>query len=244
MKNLIYIIVLMLFTSCLSIKPANNINKAENKVIKFNEGIKNQVDKYPSLISKAFKVIVKDTIYIEGDSAEFDVDLFNIDSLVKLNKDYQTVVNYKQKQIDSLLSIPLSEYPDTCQYIVDELNQRIEILKDNNKQFQKESRIWFDSYTDLITKKTSGTYEDNIFRINYNYQNGNIKIEPSVKPSYRIVDKEEYNYNVKIRKNFYQDWKFYPFLLIIITLFYFFGDIIFGIIKKVVSLVRKLIFKI
>lgn len=244
MNKLILFISLLFVTSCIATKPASNINKAENRIIKFNQGIKNQIDTYPSLVNKAFKVIVKDTVYIPVDSSDFIITLIKVDSLLTASQNYLKLINQRQDIIDSLINVLLKDYPIECQYIVTDLNNRIKQLHSLSKQYQLESTEWHSKYINAITNTVIGTYTDDKFVVNYYYSHGQVDISVKTQDKFIVVDKEEHNYNVKIKKNFWQDWKFYPFLLTLTAIFYFFGNIIFGFIKNIVFLVRKLIFKI
>lgn len=241
----IMIIILLLgLNSCYTKRAARNINKAENKVIYFNEGIKNQIDAFPSLVDKAFTITKKDTVFIPGDSAKFNLQLIQIDSLKNITERYSRDLKTSNELIDSLMNVPLGEYPKECQFIVDELQSRISRLGSELKTQQSLASKWQLDYLNIINKAITGVYEDSVFVIPYTYSAGNIELSPRVKDKFIIRDVTSEQFNVKVRKNFWQDIKFYPFLLGLIALFYFFGDFIFGLLKKGVSLLRKLIFKI
>lgn len=241
---LIILIVGLCSTSCVSTRPANNITKAENRIIEYNKGTKNQLDRYPSLISKANKVIIRDTIRIPMDSTTFTATLIQLDSLEKITERNIKLLSYRGFIIDSLLNVPLNEFPKECDEIVKELQHRIKLISQNFRTQAKETTDWYVKYMQVVSNETSGFYEDDKFRVDYFYKYGEIQINPKVKDRFIIVDKEEYNYEIDIRKNFWQDLKFYPFLIVLISLFYFFGDLIFGFIKKTVYLLRKLLIKI
>ena len=245
-----YLIMLMLLlvglcsTSCVSTKTANSIKKAENRIIKYNKGTKNQIDRFPSLASKANKVIIRDTVRVPMDSTSFKTTLIQLDSLQKIIEENIKLLSYRGLVIDSLLNTPLNEFPEECEEVVKELKHRIKLISENFKTQSRETVEWFYKYMQVVSNETSGYYEDDKFRVDYFYRYGEIQISPKVKDRFIIVDKEEYNYEIYIRKNFWQDLKFYPFLIVLTSLFYFFGDIIFGFIKKTVSLLRKFLLKI
>lgn len=241
---IILLLVGLCSTSCVSTKPANSIKKAENRIIKYNIGTKNQLERYPSLIKKANKIIVKDTVKIPMDSVSFTATLIQLDSLEKLTEKNIKLLSYRGFIIDSLLNVPLNEFPKECDEIVKELQFRLRLVSQNFKTQTKESTEWFNKYMKVVSTENTGFYEDDKFKVDYFYKYGDIQISPKVKDKFIIIDKEEYTYEVDIRKNFWQDLKFYPFLLILISLFYFFGDIIFGFIKKTLPLLRKLLIKI
>lgn len=238
--NKYLLILFLVLTACVSTRPAKNIDKAENKIIKFNKGIKNQVDKYPELVDKAFRVVIKDTIVVEGDSVSFDVELISKSKLDSLNKTYKELLNTSNKKIDSLINLPLIPYEDNCQEVVNQLLSRIAVLKEGLDYQKNETTKWFENYQNIVLNTIDGTYKDEKFTVHYSYYNGNITIKPTTNDKYIVVDKEEYNYNVKIKKNFWQDIKFYPFIIILVAIFYFFGNQIFAFIKNIVSLIIKL----
>lgn len=241
MKDIIISLILILFTACVSIKPANNINKAENKIIKFNDGIKNQIDKYPSLANKAWKVIVKDTVYIPIDSSNFTLQLIKVDSLLSVSQNYLKKINKRQIFIDSLINVPLKDYPKECEYIVEDLSKRINKLYILSKQYQEESIKWHSNYISAITTTIVGAYSDDKFIVDYFYYNGQIDIKVKTQDRYIVVDKEEHFYDVNIRKHFWQDTKFYVFLLMLLSLFYFFPTIIGNVINIIIKFFRKII---
>src|SRR5690606_32817308 len=90
------LIILIGLGSCVSTKPANTISKAENRIIKLNTGIQNQIEKYPSLISKAYIKTEKIPVYIPADSTEFKLKLLQIDSLINLTNKYLQESKYNQ----------------------------------------------------------------------------------------------------------------------------------------------------
>ena len=231
-------------SSCISTKPARSLNKAENKIIKYHEGIQNQIDKFPNLAEKAFTRIVKEEYIIPPDSAYIKRLLFNLDSINKNTEGLVKLLGKNYDEIDSLLSVLPDSIPENCDPVVQQLQANNRIVLQKLRYQQNETTKWFNNYYELLSGSIKGTYIDSSFVVEYEYLNGDIIIRPKTNPKKIIVDKEEYDYNIDIRKNFWQDFKFYPFLIVLTSIFYFFGTQIFGFIKIVVSLIRKLIFKI
>jgi hypothetical protein len=248
MKNNILILILCLFSACVSIKPAKNINKAENRIISFNKGIQNQIERFPSLVDKAYKITVRDTVFIPGYSAEFKQQLIKIDSLQKITENFNKVISDRNLVIDSLMNVPLQDYPAECQYIVDELKLRIKRLREELIYRQGETDKWFNNYYAVVSLRTEGFYEDEIFHVEYEYYKGDIIIRPSVKPSYKIVEYDKFTYDISIRKHFWQDFKFWGLMIIILNIFYFFNDLVYNSLKfiftSIKSFIRKLFIKI
>ncbi len=240
----IILILLIGLNSCVSTKPARTINKAENRIIKLNEGIQNQIERYPSLVNKAYIKTERIPVYIPADSSQFKLQLLQIDSLTNLTDKYLRDSKYNEYLVDSLLNLPLQDYPAECQFIVNDLQNRISLLGTQYKKQQELTNQWQSNYLRIINTPITGIYEDSVFHIRYSYQNGEIDLYPKVKERYQVVDVETVKYDINIKKHFWQDFKFYIFLIFLITLFYLFGDFIFGLIKKGLSLLRKLIFKI
>lgn len=247
-NNLIYIIFLILITSCVSLKPANTLNKAENRIIKYNTGIKNQIDKYPQLVDKAYKIIVKDTVRVGIDSSKFKSILFDLEYLRNINSEYETIINNSNVTIDSLLKLPIKDYPKECEQLVSDFNKRIARLGEEFSLQQKLTIDWRNKYEEVLNDSVIGKYEDDKFIINYIYSSGEIELDVLTKDKYIIVDKEEYTYDISIRKEFWQDFKFYIFLSSILVIIYFFGkelqSILNSILNAVLTIIRKLLIKI
>lgn len=231
-------------SSCVSLKPANTYNQAENKIRKFNTGIQNQIERYPTLADIAYKTIIKDTVYIPSQSTEFTADIMDTDSLIALTEDYNIWLTERQLVIDSLLNKPLPEYGSNCDIIVNELRNRISVI---NKQYQdqkEQSLFYIDKYNSIALSNTKGTYEDSLFIVDYNYSNGDILIQPSIKDSFVIRDKTEIGYDIDIRRHFWQDIKFWGFLIILLNIFYFFNDLVYKFLSSIFTAIKTFIRKI
>ncbi len=246
--NLFILLLLLLSTACVTLKPANNPDKAESKIIKFNTGIQNQIDRFPQLINKAFTVTKYDTVYFPEQSSEFRIALFKIDSLEKITKQYQEFILQRNYQIDSLLNVPLKDYPKECQFIVDDLNKRISLLRQELNLRNLKSQELYNKYQAILTTRVQGFYEDSIFHVDYDYYNGEVIVKPTVKEQFKVVPVEINDFNIKAKKHFYQDFKFWIFLTLLLLIFYFFKDLVYNILDSIftsiIKLFRKLLIKI
>ena len=237
------LILLIAFTSCVSLKPGKNIDKAEDRIIKLNKGIQNQIERFPSLVDKTYTTTKYDTITIPRDTVVLEVELFDVEVLDSLEKEYY-FSQLELKAASSSLEDLKTKYSSNS-VLVSKL-QRTQLLLNNYK-------IKSDSIFSLYKKASRnsnllGTYEDDKFKINYTVSNGKINLRVNTKPKYKVVKVSETTNEVNIKKHFYEDYKFYLVLLGILILIYFIGDILKEILNKVieniVKIIRKLIFKI
>jgi hypothetical protein len=236
--------LIALGTSCVSLKTARTLPKAENKIIKYHTGIQNQIEVYPQLVDKAFTRIVKVPVFVKGDSAQFDTNIINVDSLVDLTNEYKAWIEAKQEIIDSLLNVPIVSYPVECDEVVQQLSFK---LKTVNKlyQEQKEQTLYFlDRYNNLVFKRVEDTYEDELFLVSVIYQDGKLTITPRVKDRWIITDVEKQTYVIDIRKHFWQDIKFWGFLILLVNLFYFFNRLFYNILDSIFTAIKTFIRKV
>jgi hypothetical protein len=245
-KSLLLIGILIILTaSCVSIKTASTLNKAENKIIKFNEGIQNQIDEYPELVDKAYTRIEKVPVYIPGDSTKFKINLLKLDSLNKLQSNYLESISIKDKQIDSLVNIKSSKYNGTNgQLVIDQLEKRIFKLGEINKEQTKLTNYFLNKYNLELLKKVEYTHNDSIFTVDVIYQDGTLVVKPKVKDRWVITDVEKTNYNINVRKHFWQDIKFWGFLIVLVNFFYFFNNLFFNILDFIFTAIKTFIRKI
>lgn len=243
-NNLLILFLIFIMSSCVSLKPARSYEKAEVKVRKFNTGIQNQIERFPSLSDIAYKTVIKDTVFIPSKSTDLTVDLINTDSLISLNKQYKEWLQDRQYIIDSILNKPLPSYTPNCDIIVNELRNRISIINRQYQDQKEQSLFYLDKYNSIVTNPTKGIYEDSLFIVKYEYINGSINIQPTVKENYVIRDKTLIGYDIDIRRHFWQDVKFWGFLILILNIFYFFNDLVYKFLNSIFTAITKLIRKI
>jgi len=161
-KQISLVLLLMLSFSCISTKPANSIDKAEKKIALYNEGIKNQIERYPTLIDGVYTETKYDTLYLKADSIKLDILYQNISFLDSINKEYKERYNDQSQYIDSLESIDYNKYDTTgvLKKTINGLTLKIRtLIQENNVLFQK--------YNEEISKKIVGEYSDSTFIVNY-----------------------------------------------------------------------------
>lgn len=237
----LFIVMLIMFlsASCVSTRTASTQNKAENRIIKYNKGMQNQIEAYPKLVDKAFTIIEEKEIYIPGDSLKLSLLLNDIKTLDSLNQEYLNSNKDLDQKLDSLLSIS----GDTA---VD-LNLSRGVIKNlllKVSQLNKLNKDLFKKYNEAMLHESIGTYQDSAFVVDYIYKEGILSLDIKVKDKYQLVETSKTQYEVDIRKNFWQDIKFWGFMIVILNLFYFFGDIIKAFLNKILIFIRKLFIKV
>ena len=243
MKYLIYIMLIFTFSSCVSLKPAKDINKAENKIKKFNKGLQNQVDRFPSLASLAYTFTVYDTVKVPGDTINFKLPLQDSSIIADLEASYLT----SSKQIDSI--ILLNENLDHSKLNTKQLRNNFLLNNRLLKNYKAKSDSLFILYRSAVALNNRfGTKETDKFLIDYKLVNGILDIKVKTKDKFVVVEKEIKNYDIKIKGKFYQDWRFWVLISIIIALIYFIGDkitdIVQSLINSIIGFIKKLILKI
>ena len=237
-SNLIVLIGLLgilLSTSCVSTRPANNINTAERRIIKHNDGINNQIERFPSLVNKA-RVITKEIqVLVPGDSVKLSLLLQDIAKLDSINKRHQVGSNELDNKIDSLTHI----FQDS---IVSLYDQRIIVknLLQRVAKLNRENRILFEKYTQNCIVDQTGTYTDDSFIVDYRFINGVLTMDIRSKDQTLNIETESKKFEISIRRHFWQDFKFYIFLFVLLALAYAFPNIL----QKPIRFIRKLILKI
>jgi hypothetical protein len=233
----------MLSFSCISTKPANSIDKAEKKIALYNEGIKNQIERYPTLIDGVYTETKYETLYLESDSVKLNILYQNISFLDSINKEYKERYNDQSQYIDSLENIDYNKYDTTgvLKKTINGLTLKIRtLIQENNILFQK--------YNEEISKKIVGEYSDSTFVVNYLFEKGLLHLNVQTKPEYKVVPVSYTTNKIKSTVKFWQDFRFYGFLILLFNLIFFFGAELQAILKKVIStiitFIRKLIFKI
>lgn len=248
-NNIIVPLLLLLLTvSCVTTKPAKTIQKAENRIIRYHDGIQNQIDKYPSLVNKAFTRTRIDTLFIPGSNINLSILLQDIDSLTKINSQLITSSNSMNITIDSLMNIPMKDVPLNCQFIVDEYKTRLNKLSTSLKSqlYSKDSLIRV--YQRVAVINETGKYEDDNVIINYEITKGYIDFDVKLKSKKHLVTVEENTYGIDIRKHFWQDFKFWILAIIILIIFYLTNPLVSkflnNIFTSIIRIVRKLFIKI
>lgn len=245
MKNNIFILLaVILMFSCVSLQPANTLSKAENKIRKYNTGIQNQIERFPSLVDKAYTYTITDTLFLKEESSEFEVSLLKIDSLLNEITKYDRFIAQRDSTIQSLMDTPLPEFPIECQDIVNELTKRNNILSKELIIRSKELNKVFNTYQEELNKRITGQYEDSIFRIDYEFYKGDILIKPTVKERFELYEKSIVINSIDIRKHFWQDIKFWGFLILLLNIFYFFNSLIYNILNSIFTGIKKFVMKL
>lgn len=236
-------ILLIVFTSCVSLKPGKDIEKAEDRIIKYNKGINNQLERFPKLADKAFTSTKYDTIKLPADTVTLGVELFDVETLDSLEREYY-FSQLKLEAASSNLEELKSKYSSNS--VLASKLQSTQLLLNNYK-------IKSDSVFNLYKQASRnsnfvGNYEDNKFKVDYTVSNGKINLRINTKSNYKVVKVSETKNEINIKEHFYEDYKFYILLLGLLVLIYFIGDILKDILNRIVEtilrLIRKLIFKI
>lgn len=238
-----FIIVLVLAASCVSTRPANNINRAEKRIIKYNTGIQNQIKQFPSLVDKAYKTTEIITIHIPADSLKLTLLLQEIKELQSINSEFKATNTLLDTKLDSLDS-----YVNNVDIDLNDSRQYISTLLQRVRNLNKENQVLFEKYQQLATMVQEGTYEDDIHLVNFTFKDGLLLLDIVTKEKEIQEEVVTENYNVDIRRHFWQDIKFWGFILILINLIYFFNSLIYNfldsIFTAIIKFVRKLLIKI
>lgn len=243
LKQLSLVLLLMLSVSCISTKTANTISKAEKKIALYNEGIDNQLERYPSLIDKAKTKIKYDTVFIYADSVKLKLLYQNISFLDSINKQKDKNFEEQLEYIDSLENIDYTKYDSSGK-----LRKTVINLTGQVKSLLRENKNLFEKYSQEITKRIDGEYTDSAFVVKYVFENGNLYLDVKTQPKYKVVPVSYTTNQIKATTRFWQDYRFYGFLLILFNIIYFFGSQLQSILKKIINailvFVRKLIIKV
>jgi len=242
-RILIKILMLMMIviaSSCVSTRPASTLKRAENRVIKLNEGLDNQVSRYPELISKVRRRVVLQEVPLPIDSLRLNLLLQDIVFLRSLNSQMMETTVRMNMTIDSLMNMPIQDYPEECEFIVADLRSRINRLGSSLKVMNADRDRLQQLYTEASLIRQDGTYTDDRFIVDYLYEEGQLQFNVRTREGFIVVEKEIHEYDIDIRKHFWQDWKFYIFFITMVGIFYMFGDILFRVIGKLISSIRKL----
>jgi len=233
--KIVLIILLLFITSCVSLKTAKNINKAENKIILFDKGINNQIEKYPELVTDAFTMIVYDTIQIASDSLQVNLILQDTKSLDSINNELIDNTSKSFNKVDSIVNIVIKDNPVT--------KLQLTKIKKIVKEYKIKSDTLFQKYTELsYLENIEGIYENYKFIIPYTIKNGVLQMNVKTKEGFIVIEKSITTNKINIRKNFWQDKKFwFLFVVPIIALVYLLGSKIQGLMQFIVKLIRKLI---
>jgi len=245
-SNLLMMLLLMFSVSCVSLKPAKTFDKAEKKVIQFNKGIQNQIDRYPDLVDKAFTITIYDTLYISRDSAKIKLLLQNIDFLDSVNTKYKKNELETLALLDSLSLVQLNT--DTGNTELDSVsniyNKQIQYLSAKITNLVKENGELKSLFDEEVFTDLSGVYKDSVFTVNYLFKDGYINLDVSTNERYEVVEKQINKFDIKPKIHFWQDIKFYGMLLILLNALYFFGAEIQLALKALLRAIGKFIRKI
>lgn len=242
--NKLLVIILLFFSSCgsiVSVKTAKNINKAENRIIKYNRGIQNQIERFPELIDNAYIIKQIDSILVKEDSIQLELLLNNqknADSLKIKIIELQDSISKSVKELETI------EVKDTIS------RRKLDLFIYKYKQYENKYNQLFNLYNNSIELNNQiGVIQDNNFIIDYKITDGKLIASIRNKEKYIPYEKTITKNNINIRKDFWKDKKFWFFFLIpLLVIIFFIGDkikeIMQGFIKNIVKFVRKLIIKV
>lgn len=239
----IILLLLLLLSACVSTKPANNIKEAERRITKYNTGINNQLEVFPSLANKVYKVTEIITIEVPADSIKINVLLQDLKALNKIVDDYKykyDSVNYKLTSIETYVgdnTVDLNQHRGEIKSLI----TRLKILNKENKEL-------FKKYQDLSSLPQSGVFEDESFIVKYRFENGIFLMDVTSKQKEVSTEVDTQHFNIDIRKHFWQDIKFWGFLLILLNIVYFFNDLVYNFLQSIftaiINFIRRLFIKI
>lgn len=230
------LIFLILTTSCISTRVAKNKHKATNKIIKYHEGISNQLEAYPELITNSTTTIVYDTITIPADTVSIEIYLQDTVYLNKLEDTYDSQGMILNSAMSTLDEVTISNY-----------KYKIKVAEGLIRSYKAKSDSLFQRYTESARLSNQyGMITELMYEIPYKIINGKLELEVRVKPKYKVVEKSITTNNVDIRKDYWQDKKFYfTFLIPLLILLFFFGDKLQEgltiIVSKSLALIKKII---
>jgi len=232
MKYIIIIITAIVFQGCAVKKAANDIEGAKKHIKNANATIMNQIERYPSLVDNAFTSIKTDTIYIPGDSIILNNELQNFDSLNQIQQDYYSLEDTYEVALSMLQNFKTK---DKDLFKTKKLLNIYKLKTDSI--FNK-----YVSQSKLINQ--IGVQEKNAFKLHYKIVNGKLTTKAILKPNWKLINTTETTNKIKIKDSFWQDEKFYLFLLGLLALIYFLGDLLKEILHKVVDTMINLFKKI
>lgn len=238
MKKLL-IVLLLATSSCVSLKTAKNIEKAEDKIVLYNKGVNNQLERYPELIDEAFTTIVYDTVQIASDSLKVDLTLQDSEALDSLSTELVEATGEVLDEIDSIVNVVIRDNPATEL----ELTKIKKLVRD----YRIRADTLFEEYMELSKlKNIEGVWEDDNFLIPYSVKDGVLEMDVKTKEDFVVVEKSVTTNKIDIRKDFWQDGKFwFLFIIPLLALIYLLGDklqdALQSMIQVVIKTIRKLI---
>lgn len=235
MRKYLIVLLLAITTSCVSLKPASRVEKAEDKIVLFNKGINNQIEKYPGLVEGAFTTIEYDTVGIASDSTEVNLTLQDAEALDSLSTELIDTTEDVLDEIDSIVTVVIKDNPAT-ELALTKIKKLVE-------DYKIKSDTLFQKYMELSNiQNIEGVYEDENFLIPYSVENGILTMDVKTKEDYIVVEKSITTNKIDIRKDFWQDGKFwFLFIIPLIALIYLLGDKLQAVIQLAVKTARKLI---
>lgn len=236
---IISIIAILFSTGCVSTRTAPNLNKAEKRIIQYNTGIQNQIKAYPQLTDKSFKITEIIKVEIPADSLKLHLLLNDFEKLKELNRSIEGSYKETEYKLDSLDNLINNKDFD--------LNNNRHIVKtltENLRKLNESHKLLYKQYTENCLVDQDGTYVDEKFIVDYRFVNGILSLDIVSKEKEVEVETIKEQYNIKIRRHFWQDIKFWGFILVLFNIIYFFPDIIKNTVSSLLGFVRKLFIKI
>lgn len=243
MKNLIILVLsTLLLASCVSTKPASNISRAEKRIIKYNTGIQNQLEQFPSLADKAYRIKEIITVTIPQDSVKLNLLLQDIKKLNEVNSSINNVNVKLDSKLDSLsLLLDNVVMSESDKDFVNTLLSRI-------RKLNAENRLLFKKYQEASLSYQQGTYEDDTYIVEFLFKDGILSLDIFSKEKEIQVETDTQVFDINIKRHFWQDIKFWGFIIILINILYFFNSLIYkfldSIFTSIIKFVRKLFIKI
>lgn len=243
MKNkwlLIFSLSLLFFTSCVSLRPGKNIDKAEDRIIKYQTGITNQLERFPTLADTANTIVVLDSVKVGGDTTELNLDLVTeaqADSLSAIEESFD------------MLSRDFYAVDDSFEKLLEEKSFNEVKLRATQKMvrdYKAQADSLFGKYVEASKLNNQfGKIEDGPFVTDWKLVDGKLTTRTRTKEEYEVYEKSRTTLDIDIRKEFWQDKKFWLiFLPILLVLLFFFGKFIQEGLQSVVATILKLIRKV
>jgi hypothetical protein len=235
MKKLILLLLIPFIVSCVGLKPARKIEKAENKIIKYNTGINNQIERFPALVTDAFTTVVLDSTLV-SDSIVVETALQDTEELLVIERDMDRVALGFEEARDVLKTIYVDNPVDKAR-----LKKAVYMME----SYKSQSDSLFQKYIQAAKLNNQfGVYETDKYTAKWKLNNGKLTQDIKIKDKYVVYEKSRTTNTIDIRKDFWQDKKFYfLFLIPLLAILFFLGGAIQQGLQSIVSTIFKFIRK-
>lgn len=236
MKKLILLLLIPFFASCVGLKPARNIDNAENKIIKYNKGINNQIERFPELVKDAFTTVELDSTLVQ-DSLIVENDLQDFDELNEIEEAIDKSTNVLMEAKDILETVYVDNPVDKA---------KLKEAKYMIESYKEQSDSLFKKYTEAAKLNNQfGIYETEKYTAKWKLNNGRLTQDIKIKDKYVVYEKTKTINSIDIRKDFWQDKKFYfLFVIPLLTILFFLGGAVQQGLQSIVSTIIKFVRKI